>query len=286
MTSLAPGEIRARRRPFVVLGVAVGRIVGGLCLAMPLASLLAESGIGLRAEGDRALFEGGGYLLLEVLRLHGPALIAVARGLLPVFVLGLLFTALSNAALLVALNTREELRSLGWLTRAAARLPALCILGLGTAITQGLVLLFAAMAAGSVPEALERAQRATLLQGLLWLAALALAGAIGGVSDVTKAALIRHDCSLPAALAHSWQGLSSRPIFSTFGWLPYGALFVAAAAAAAALAEALDVSRPGTWRVLSVLVAHQAVIVLSVALRAAWFAHALRRVCAADTTRS
>ena len=54
MTALGPNDMSARRRPFVVLTLAGLRAAAGLCLAWQLASLIASSGIGLRAEGDRA----------------------------------------------------------------------------------------------------------------------------------------------------------------------------------------------------------------------------------------
>ena len=98
MTPLGPSEMRARRRPFVVLSIAGVRLLLGLCLALPLASLVAESGVGQSPRGDRALFEGGGYLLLEVLRVQGANLAATARGLVPLLLLGLLVTAACNAA--------------------------------------------------------------------------------------------------------------------------------------------------------------------------------------------
>ncbi|MDF3069357.1 MAG: hypothetical protein K0R38_4958 [Polyangiaceae bacterium] len=279
MIPLAPGEIRARRRPFVILSIALVRLICGLCLAVPLASLLAESGVGQRAEGDRALFEGGGYLLLEVLRLHGPALAAAARGLLPVLALGLLMTTLANAALLVALSTQGRLRSLDWLTPALSRLPALSVVGVGTALAQGLVLLVAAIVADGMPEPLARPQQSTLLQVLPWLFALLAVGALGGFADVAKAALMRHESSLSLALARAWQSVTLRPISSLFGWVPYGLPFAAALAGAAWLTTVLDVARPGAWRVAAVLAIHQLVIVISVACRAAWFARALRGVC-------
>lgn len=279
MTPLAPGDIRARRRPGVILTVALGRLLCGLCLAWPLASLLAESGVGQRAEGDRALFEGGGYLLLEVLRLHGPALSAALRGLLPVLALGFLLGTLGNAALLVALNLRGALRGVDWLARALARLPALCVLGVGTTLAQGLVLLLAALAADGLPDPLAQPRLATAFSLLPWAGAALAAGALGGFSDVTKAALVRHESSLVVALGHAWLTARARPLFGTFGWLPYAAPFLAAVALAAPLTEWLDVSRPGAWRVGLVLALHQLVIVVAVSVRAAWYARALRGVC-------
>ncbi|RYZ02915.1 MAG: hypothetical protein EOO73_29785 [Myxococcales bacterium] len=264
----------------MILALALGRLGAGLCLAAPLASLLAESGVGQRAEGDRALFEGGGYLLLEVLRLQGPALAAALRGLLPVLGLGLLLTALGNAALLVALSTHGRLRSLGWLGPALARLPALCALGVGTALGQGLLLLIGAIVAGGAPEGLTNPRQGTALQLAAWLAALLAAGALGGWADIAKAALVRHESPLLAALARAWQALRNRPIFGLFGWVPYALPFVLAAFGVAWLTGVVDVGRSGAWRLVVVFGLHQLVVVVAVACRAAWFARALRAVCA------
>ena len=54
------------------------------------------------------------------------------------------------------------------------------------------------------------------------------------------------------------------------------ALFGLTVGIAAQLTGWLDVSRPGTWRITLVFVAHQLVVLASVALRAAWYARALR----------
>ncbi len=278
MNRQGPGEIRARRRPFVVVGVALVRFFSGLCLALPLASLVADSGVGLRAEGDRALFESGGYLLLEIARLHGAALVATARGLVPVLGLGMLLTAICNALLLVALNTREKLSGASWCSTALARLPALCVVAAGCGFAQVALLLTGAIAADAVPEPMTRPVLASLLQVGVWLAVLLAASALGGFADVVKAALVRDEAPLKLALPRAWHCLRQRPLGASFGWLPYGALYVAAALLVAKVVEVLDVSQPGAWRLGVVFALHQLVVLASVAARAAWFAKALRVV--------
>ncbi len=278
MTALGPGEIQARRRPFVVLAIAGLRILAGFCLAWPLASLISTSGLGLRPEGDRALFEGGGYLLLELLRLQGGALAAAARGLVPVFVLGLVLTAACNAALLVALNLRERLTVRGWLARALDRVPALLVLGIGTALGQLVLVVAGGFATAAVPEPLAKPVVTSVGQVALWLLVALLAGALGGFSDTVKASLVRHESRLLDGLSRGWKCLRHSPIRASFGWSPFGLAFLVAAFGAAQLTECVDVSRPGAWRVAAVLVVHQLVILVSVAARAAWFARALRLV--------
>jgi hypothetical protein len=283
MTLLGPGEVRARRRPFVVLGVFALRLAAGFCLAFPLASLIAASGVGAYADGDRVLFESGGYLLLEVLRLQGPSLMAVTRGLIPVLGVGLLLTALCNAALLVALNVSGRLELRSWLSRALERLPAIVVLGLGTTLGQGLLFGFGMMLSAAVPDSLSHPLRSSALELTAWLLVALVAGALGGVADVAKACVVRSQAGLASALRQAWRCLTRRPFIASFGWLPYALLFAAGAAAAAWISGGLDVSRAGGLRVAGVFIAHQLVVLLSVALRAIWFARASRLAAVAGS---
>jgi hypothetical protein len=276
--ALGPGQIAASRRPLLLLSLTGLRILAGLCLAWPLSALVAQTGVGLRAEGDRALFESGGYLLLEVLRLRGGELEAAARGLLPVLALGLLLTAAGNAALLVGLNVQGRLQLRELLSRASARVPPLVVLGAGTTLGQFLLFIAGTMAVTAVPEALDRPVATTAAEVLLWLVVALAAGALGGFSDLVKASLIRHEARLLEALSLALKCLRHRPIRASFGWAPYAAAFVAAALLTGKLAEIIDVARPGAWRVVCVFAIHQLVILSSVTARAAWYARALRLV--------
>jgi hypothetical protein len=278
VSALGPSEISAWRRPFAVLAIAGLRLFAGFCLALPFSSLVASTGIGMRAEGDRALFEGGGYLLLELLRLHVGELVATARGLMPLLLLGLVLTCACNVALLIALDVRERLPSREWLALTWARLPAQLVVVTGAALAQ-LVLVFAgSVAIGAIPEPLAKPVATTLGQIAVLVLIAVLAGAVGGFADVTKASLVRHEAPLSQSLARGWSCVRSRPISACFGWVPWAAPFVLAGLLAARLSEVIDVSRPGLWRIASVFLVHQLVILVGVACRAAWFARALRLV--------
>jgi hypothetical protein len=239
--------------------------------------------VGQRAEGDRVLFEGGGYLLLEVLRRQGPDLMAATRGLIPVFGVGLLLTASSNAALLVALNARGRLELRSWLARALERLPGVVVLGVATTLGQGVLFVGGMLLSAAVPDSMANPVGSSLLELAAWLVVALAAGGLGGVADVAKACLVRSQAGLGSALGQAFSCLSRRPLLTMFGWLPYAALFGAGVAAAAWLTGAVDVSRPGALRVAAVFVAHQLVILLAVALRAAWFARASRLAAVAGS---
>jgi len=276
MTPIGPGEMRARSRLGVVLVVAAVRLLGGFCLALPLSAPLAASGVGQTAQGDRALFEGGGYLLLEVLRLQGGDLIATARGLIPLLALGLALTVVCNAALLVALNARGRLVLGTWLGRAFSRVPAFVVVGCGVGLAQLLLVTVGVSVSEALPTPIDKPVLASTAQLALWLVVASLAGAVGGFSDVVKAALVRHDCPLAAGLRQASVCVRLRPLAACFGWLPFAVLFALSFGLGTWLTEALDVSRPGMWRVAAVFAIHQLVVVFSVFLRAAWFARALR----------
>lgn len=278
MSTLAPGDIRARKRPYLILGLALARLLCGLCLAYPLAALVGTSGVGLRAEGDRALFESGGYLLLEVARLQGPALGNAARGLLPLLGLGLVIGVAGGSLLLVALSNTGDKRASSLSGRALSRLPTLLLISVLVGLAQAALLLFASIVAEGVPESMTRPVAATAGQLGIWLVAASIAGALGGLGDVAKAASVRAEAGLALSLDQARRALFRRPILACFGWLPYAALLLVAFGIGAEIAELIDVSRPGGGRVALVFVVHQLVIVASVALRAGWYAKALRFV--------
>jgi hypothetical protein len=209
---------------------------------------------------------------------QGPSLTAAAQGLVPLLALGLLVGAASNAALLVALNAREPLAISAWLGRALARLPAVVVLGVGTTIAQGLLLVAGLLAGHGVPERLARPVPVTFAQAALWLAVLLLAASLGGFADVARSALVRHEESLFQSLERALRCLKKRPFRTCFGWLAPATVLVVSTLGAAWLTELFDVSREGAWRVGAVLVLHQAVVLVAVAARANWYARALRLV--------
>lgn len=276
MTPLQAQEISAFRRPWLLLLLTLFRLGSGLLLAFPLACVVSGSGIGMRDEGDRALFEGGGYLLLEVLRLQGGALAATARGLLPVLAACLVLTGAANVALMLALNAGGPLRAGEWLSRALRLLPAQLTITASTALAKLALLLLGAMAVGAAPEWLAKPVDTSLVRLAAFLPFALLCGAVGGFEDLAKASLVRHPAPLAEGLGRAWDRLRRRPLTNGFGWVPYAALFVLVGLAAAQLVGVLDVSRAGAWRVAAVLLVQQLVIATGVACRAAWFARALR----------
>jgi hypothetical protein len=169
-----------------------------------------------------------------------------------------------------------------WLSQALAGVPAFVVLGVGTALAQLVVVLLGLLATDGIPASMARPIPTTAAQLGLWLLIGLVAGAVGGVSDVAKAALVRNDAGLAAALRHALTSARRSPLAACWGWLPYGSLFVLAWLLAAQVTSTLDVSASGSWRVSAVFIVHQVVSLASVALRAAWYARALRLVASGD----
>lgn len=278
MSQLGPDEIRARRRPRFVLSLAALRLLFGACLAYPISALVDSSGVALGPDGDRVLFESGGYLLLELLRLQGGALLSTLRGLLPLLGAGLLLTALCNTALLVALNVRERFTLSGLLAEAVPRTFGVAALGSGALLAQVLLLVLGLLLSAAVPDALAHPQRTSLGQALVWLLVLTLSGAVGGVADVAKGSLVRYRAPLGASLTHAMRCMRSRPLRVCFGWLPPAVLVVALALGTSELCALVDVGLPGAARIFAVFALHQLVVLASTAARASWLAHALRLI--------
>jgi hypothetical protein len=276
MSALGPSEISLRRRPLLVLAICTVRLVLGFCLSLPLASLVAGSGVGQRAEGDRALFEAGGYLLLELLRTQGDALSATLRGLSPLLGLGLLVGAACNLVLMIALNVRGRLASFAWLGQAWARFPAQLVISAGAGLSKLLLVVLATIALGAVPAWATEPIATTLAQAASVLPFLLALGAVGGFEDVAKAALVRHEATLQQGLARAVLCARRRPLLALWGWLPYAALLGLAALVAAELTAGIDVAGASATRVVAVFVAHQLVVAIGITCRAAWFARALR----------
>lgn len=276
MRLAGPGELRALARPLLVASVVAVRLFGGACLAWPLASVLAGSGIGARHGGDRALFESGGYLLVEVLRLKGSDLLAVAHGLLPMLGVGLLLNALCSLLLLIGLNHVGRWDWAECALRLRATLPRFVLFGAGVTLVQLAFGAFGVALAGGVPEALAKPVATSLGQAAVWLVTALVLAALGGLGDVSRAAMVRHEVRILAALGQALEIARRRPLQSCFGWLPYAALLLLAAALVGRLTELCNVALPGAFRVLLVFAAHQLVVVTSVVGRAAWYARALR----------
>ncbi len=281
---MSPGFVRrwVRRRSSFELAIAVAwlwRAVFGWLITLPVASLVASTGVGALPQADRALFEPGGFWLLETLRVLTAGLGASFGSELVWFSLALAAGALPRALLFTAAAAPEQPPRTAS-SRALAHAPGFVVLSLVQGAGSVLVLLTAYMAAG----AWASAALASASEPLRDVSALAVFGvvllgavAVGAVCDAARAHAVHSSASrLLGRLAAGFRSFVRAPLPLVAGYL----LFTGAAALLVALVaravELVDVSRPGGARVLLVLVLHQATLLGLAVCEALW----VRRVVA------
>jgi hypothetical protein len=171
--------------------------------------------------------------------------------------------------------------------RAVGHLPPLLLLS-GLALFAQAVVLFAAVSvAGMVRNSLS--EGTTRSADLAYLAVvtigLLLSLAVGLVRDLARAAVVRGSPSTKAALRESLTTFARAPHRSLLGWAAPAATGLALVAFGAVLTGALDVSRPGAWRVWLVALVHQAIAYSLCWCRAFWLGTSLAIVTADATTK-
>lgn len=276
-----------KRRTLVLTLDFALRSAGGLILALPVAAVVAGTGIGRFPEGDRLLFEAGGLFLVEVARtLLGSVGPLATTSVGVAFVLSVLLVV-PHSALLVALAERDESSPGAFWGRALERVPALLALsGLGLA---------AQLLAWTVGAAVASGAGATLAQAVPpWpdlgrVAGLALGGglalAVGVARDLARAAAVVHGLDGRSALGRGLSTLlsSSRDALPAFaGPALLSALVVVIGSIAA---TTLDVSRPESWRLVAVFVVHQGVAYALAWCRALWLSSSIDLVAQPSMTR-
>lgn len=251
--------------------------LAALLLSLPVTALVAGTGIGRFPEGDRLLFESGGLHLTEALRVLAPFATSHARLASVAFVaLGVLLL-LPHAALLVRLADPERSRASAW-GRAAACFPPMLLLGGAALLAQVLVVLGASTLGASLETALTGAT--TRAGDLAYLSSLAVgalaAAAIGVIRDLCRAMLVL-ESSLDArgAFYAGLRAFSSAPVRPLLRWAAPAGVGLLLLLSGAAATQALDVSRPGDFRVAVVALLHQSVAYALCWCRTSWFASSL-----------
>ncbi len=219
------------------------RVLAGVIVTVPLAMAVA-SVTGPHPRADAMLWDPGGLMLLETLRLLAPQRGALGW-LSALLAIGVIFALLLPLGALIAHLTDERSGSEGArgglrksLLRGAERFgPLALLLGL-TAVVQAVVLVFvtiflSALAGvlGLGPRGQDLMQLAGLLLGLFGLWQLGL------VQDMVRVVLLRRSSRLGGALvsglsafrrnwkatllAAGWRGVSSGMVLLAAGWLSW-----------------------------------------------------------------
>jgi hypothetical protein len=276
------------RRPGYVLADHGLRVAASTILALPIVGAFAGTGLKDFPKGDRALFEPGGLMLLEVVRALLPAVSGLATAS---FVSAFLLSALlvvPHAVLLAAMSRAEKRTVSDVVAQAVARLPSVYSLTIAGFLLKCFVFGALVLSGGFVSEQLagsdpRRGDLAFL--GAIGVAALGWIAA-GIATDLARAACFRGPGSMREVTLAALRALRARPgrIAGSYA-LRLGGAFALIALASLAT-EKLDVSRADSWRFVAVTLLHQAVALSLAFLRASVLAQALGFVSARHHPRS
>jgi hypothetical protein len=281
MTPLAAHEIRARRRPLVIVSFWAARWAVCLLIALPVSDVFQALGAGRSPFGDAGLFEPDALLLSECVRLGVQAFPPALRSFGLLFALAACLSLVPLAALYIALGSEGRLECGTWFGRALRYFPRFLLLSGLALLGQALIVLLFVI--GHVP--LRRILAASLNDRwqescvVAWFV-LAFAGVcgVGMIHDLARASSIRNALAASHAIREALKRFSRRSWRTVAHWLLVALASLAALTLAAIAVDHLHIERAGTWRVaLSVLV-HQSAALTLVALRARWLAYTLRLV--------
>ena len=258
------------RRPGYVLFEHAVRVAASAALALPIAGAIRGTGVTELPNGDRALFEPGGLILLETARTLSPYTSGlVTSSLLTGFALAALLVV-PQAILLVALSRSERRSVSDVVAEAVPRLPALYSLaGFGFLLRCLLFGLFITLA-GFAREAAAGGNPRT--EDLVFVA-VALLGAFGWIAggaftDLSRAACVEAKLGVRGAALVALGVIRARPLRVVACYALYSSSALLLVIAIAGVVSALDVSRPEAWRFAAVAALHQLAALTLALLRA------------------
>jgi hypothetical protein len=249
------------------------RISLALAIGLPSMSALLTTGIADHPDADRLLFDAGGLMLVEGVRLSLAGISSLTKLTLLLATLSVLLSLLPTSLVLVALDDRA-LRLSESLGRGARRIPALFAIYGVCLLLQVIVFGLAAFLGGWASRQLAGDLSPAWAAGtgaLLFSLGVGLNCGIGVARDLSFAAAIRRPKALPALLS-GVGALLAHPLRVGVDWARLAAWQWVLVLAAAYLGGRLPVS--GAWTIgLGAL--YLAVFAGVTLLRATWAARSL-----------
>ena len=266
-------------RPRAVLLYFACQAAFALVFAVGATALVAGTGVTHFAHGDRTLFEPGGLLLTETLGRVLPLVPGHAASGLALGTLALVLLLVPHGALVAALARPAGEGTSRLFGYAVEKLSTLLSLTGTALLLQVLLLAASGLLAAAVRNAAFGSARASDGAGLLVVAAgVALVVAVGVLRDLARAAAIDGDLAARGAAGLGIAVLLRLPRRVLFAWAPPAARGVVLVGLGAWLVGAIDVSRDGGWRVVSVFLVHQLIALGLLALRALWLGRSVTLV--------
>jgi hypothetical protein len=275
--------IRAALRCWrTVLGAHAGTLLFSLVFAGPAWSVAAGA-VGLRAEGDLALWRAGGVLLADTVSADGAALGRAAEWAGFGAALWVLVSVPISAGLFATLRRGRDLGAAGFATAAAGRAGPLLAVLAASSVTLAAVGAGGALAASAVWKAFAETpdpRRGILLAGLAALPFLGALLVLGAATDVARSAVVGGRARPVRTLFAAQAAAMRRPLRFTAPYAAFATTSLALAIVGAALATRLG-GRPGP-AAAALFAISQAVLAARALLRASWMAAAARLSGALD----
>ncbi len=258
------------------------RTVAGLLLALPVVNAVQASGVTQWPEADRLLFEPGAEVLLEVIVSQRASLVA---SVMPAVAMLVVIAVLALGPELLILRAASQAHPYQTTMGAEVSAPAarpllqrLLTLGAATVIARallaGLALALAFTARSWFTSARDPRVADLVFVGVLGVGALVQL-AISALRDLAAAAIVARGLPVPDAVATALAKLRA----GSFGACAAAfAVAIGLVLAGALITGAADVAQPEGWRAAAVFIVHQAVVLGTIAVRAAWLSSAVRRV--------
>jgi hypothetical protein len=274
--------MRARRCPKAIVAVWAWEALFGTALAWPFAAIV-QSAYGSHPRADAVLWEPGGLALLDLVVRRQPALGALVAHVATVVLLALVLGLLPSAALFACVGfTTPDRKSPTLRDAFLAAIPAFgpSAVLFATALVFDVSLGAAAWAgAGLADEGFERALGEVAADAIalsLVVACWAVAGVAGVLQEVGRAAVVRFRVGAPEGLRTALRALAMAPTALLWSWGWRMLASVVPVALGGLLAGRIG-GRGGSSLIV-LLVMHQLIILVRAALRASWFARAMRAV--------
>ena len=278
LVRLAMDSIRARHHPRAVLALWAWEAALGLFLGSQVASV-ASAAYGRHPLGDSPLFSAGSLELMDLLRhsasARAPLISSLALSLALSHFGGLIPSAAVLAELGLATPDRRAPSARDALSRAFAAFPASVTTSLLASAVEALVLLSGGALASAALGSSQLGEPAIDLRvaGVLAIFVLA-AGAVGVVADVARAAVVLYGGGALDSIEKAGAACRRRPF--TLLWSYAWRLAASGLPVAMGLFVTTRATREGTAAIGVILVLHQAIVLVRVALRASWMARSLR----------
>jgi hypothetical protein len=256
------------------------RVVASAIVAFPMAKTLTSFGATMHADGDRVLFEAGGYRLLEALRLGSTSVRAASQSGALVGAIAAVIGLVPLAAALAILADPERPRG-EVAKRAVDVFPVFLKLGAATVFVQVVLCGAAAAVAPTLSGfagVMVNEQARDVAVSIALLPAAAVVVGLGAWEDFARAAAIAGSHRAIDAARAGWAALVRHRAAALRVYFATAAAGCAAVGVSAVLVNVIDVSRPGALRVFGVAIAHQATLFAVAGLRAIWLRVGLSHV--------